>query len=141
VLDTVYVDYPALKIQPPPIPPRRQKHRSKIQNGFYLPALQAVTAAKGFIAGQFPTLAIAALSCGSSRGSVAAAVVIIKTEDSVLLADVLRGRKPLLATARSITNAVSLIDAFRKASSVERKIFGRVITPETIFDQVVVTTV
>jgi hypothetical protein len=138
VLDRLYVDQTTQKIQPPPIPPRRQKSRGKIQNGFYLPALQAVTAAKGFIAGQFPTLAVAALCCSSYRGSLAAAVAILKTEDPDLLTSVLAGRKPLLKTAKSIRNAIGLVDSFRRASSFELQIFGRVISPEKIFDEVVV---
>jgi hypothetical protein len=138
VLDTVHLDHPSLKIQPRPIPPRPKKRRSSIQGGYCLPALKAVAAARGYLAGQFPTLTIAALSCGSHKDSVGAAVVILRTEDSVLLADVLSGYMPLLSTARSMKYAVELIDAFQRSSTFELQIFGRVITPEKIFGEVVI---
>ena len=102
--------------------------------GISLPALRAITGARGFAVGAFPTLEMAALSCGSHRSSVAAATIILKAEDSALLADVITGRKPLLATARSILHAANLIDSFRRASGAERQIFARVITPGALFD-------
>lgn len=135
MLDTVHLDHPSLKIQPRLILPRPKKRKNRL-NGYCLPALRAITGARGYLTGTFPTLAVAAASCGSHKDSIGAAVVILKAEDGALLADVLAGRKPLLATAKSMTSAVSLIDAFRKASNVERKIFARVITPETLFEVV-----
>ena len=67
MLDRLHLGAPPQKIQPRPIPPRRRTRKGKIWNGYHLPALQAITAARGFIAGQFPTLVIAAISCGSSN--------------------------------------------------------------------------
>jgi hypothetical protein len=136
VLDRLYVDQTTQKIQPRPISLRRQKRRGRIVKGFYPPALRAVTGARGFATGVFPTLAIAALSFGSHRDSIRAATIVLKVEDNALLADVLAGRKPLLATAQSILHAANLIDSFRRASGTERQIFVRVITPGALFDVV-----
>jgi hypothetical protein len=137
VLDATYVDHSSLKIQSGRTPPRPKSRRSKIRNGYCLPALRAITGAKGFILRQFPTLNLAAISCGSSRDSIAAAVTILKVEDGTLLADVLAGRAPLAETARSLKHAVALIDAFQRASSAERRIFGRVVTAGAVFDAIV----
>jgi hypothetical protein len=36
-----------------------------------------------------------------------------------------------------VKNAADLIEAFWKSSSAERRLFGRTVTPEAIFDQVI----
>jgi hypothetical protein len=139
MLDTPHLyDVPTRIQSRPPRPAARSRQKQRIRNGVSPAALRAVTGARGLLAGQFSTIAVAALSCGSYRGSVTAAVAILKTEDLNLLTSVLAGRRPLLATARSIKHAVELIDAFRKSSSAELRVFGRVITPEKIFDEVVI---
>jgi hypothetical protein len=140
VLDRLYVDPITQKIQPPLSHSRPKRCKGKFQNGYCLSALKAVTGARGYLTGRFPTLTIAALSCGSHKDSVAAALVILKTEDNALLADVLSGHVPLLSTARSMKHAVELIDAFRQSDTTELQIFGRAIGPERIFDQVVIPT-
>jgi len=133
VLDRPHIDATTQQIQSLLNRPRLKKRKGKLVEGISLPALRAITGARGFAVGAFPTLEMAALSCGSHRSSVAAATIILKAEDSAL-ADVITGRKPLLATARSILHAANLIDSFRRASGAERQIFARVITPGALFD-------
>jgi hypothetical protein len=137
VLDRPNIDYVSSKIQPQQNHSPPKKRRGQFLGGYYVPALKAVTAARGYLAGQFPTLDLAAISCGSSKDSVAAAVAILKSEDPNLLTAVLGGRKPLLGTARSVQHAAALIDSFQRASSFELQTFGRVITPEKIFAEAV----
>jgi hypothetical protein len=135
MLDKLNVTHVTPKIQPRQRPRRRPK--PKIRNGIYPAALQALTAARAFITGTFPTLDAAALAHGSHRNAVSAAVAILKVDDAALTHDVLTGRRPLMAAAKSVKNAVDLIEAFWKSSSAERRLFGKTITAETIFDQVV----
>jgi hypothetical protein len=115
----------------------RRRSKPKIRNGVNLSALQAITAARAFIAGAFSTLDAAALAHGSHRNAVAAAVTLLKIDAVALTYDVLTGRKPLMRTARSVKNAADMVTAFQRASNEERKLFGRAVSPETIFDAVI----
>jgi hypothetical protein len=77
MLDRLHVDQTTQKIQPPLNHSRPKRCKGKFQNGYCLSALMAVTAARGYLARRFPTLTIAALSCGSHKNSVGAALVIL----------------------------------------------------------------
>jgi hypothetical protein len=134
MLDRPHIEDPRPNIQ---TRPSRRRSKPKICGGVNLAALQALAAARAFIAGTFPTLAAAALAHGSHRNAVAAAVAIVKVDDAGLTHDVLTGQSPLRDAAKSVKNAADLIEAFWKSSSAERRLFGRTVTPEAIFDQVI----
>jgi hypothetical protein len=137
MLDRPHIENTHPKIQTTPRPSRRRRLKAKIRNGVSPAALQALTAARAFIAGTFPTLDAAALAHGSHRNAVGAAVTILKVDDAALTNNVLSGQRPLMAAAKSVKNAADLIAAFWASSGAERRLFGKTITPATIFDEVV----
>jgi hypothetical protein len=116
----------------------RRSARRHFQNGQRLAALRAITAAKGYLAGIFPTIAVAAMSCGSNRIYVDAALVLLKTEDSILLEAVLAGEKPLVAAADEMKVVATLVSALRQATATDLATLGRIVGPGQVFDRVVV---
>jgi hypothetical protein len=98
--------------------------------------LKAFLAAKGYLTGRFPTLAIAANACGACPAYVAAAIVILKANDATLRNEVLDGIVPLLAAAKLIKQAVKLVEAFHASSATERVRFAQTVGPEVLFDTV-----
>jgi hypothetical protein len=117
--------------------PYRPRGR-RMRDGQCAAALRAITAAQGYLSGTFPTLNTAANCCGSNAAYVAAAVTVLKADDAALIGDVLQGAVPLMKAAASVSNAVRMIEAFKKGSSFERRIFGRVAGPAAVFDHAVV---
>jgi hypothetical protein len=109
-----------------------------MRDGKCAAAVRAIAGARGYLSGQFPTLSVAANSCGSNPSYVAAATVVLKADDSHLLADVLAGVVPLLEAAASVSNAVAMIEAFDKSTRAERRIFGKAVGPAAVFDDAVV---
>jgi hypothetical protein len=135
MLDSAYLNSVGWKNQPHhPYRPRGRIMRG----GQCAAALRALTAAKGYLGGQFPTLGIAANSCGTSPSYVRAGITILKANDAALIANVLSGVVPLLKAAASVKHAVDMIEAFAKSTRTERRIFGQAAGPATVFDEVVV---
>ena len=64
MLDRLDIGASSLEVKGQSPRPRRQR-KPKICNGICLAALQAITAARGFLIGTFPSVEIAAMSCGA----------------------------------------------------------------------------
>jgi hypothetical protein len=78
-------------------------------------ALRAVTAARLYSRGEMPTLAQAAIACGSTPAHVQAAATIMRAEDEKLLALVLGGMRPLVSVACQARRQADLLAAWRAA--------------------------
>jgi hypothetical protein len=120
---------------------RRHRYRSPrrhFRNQQRAAVLRAVTAAKIYLDGTLPTLAAAAIACGSNVHYVGAAVTLLKSENGVLLGRVLRGAMPLLAAAREAKRVASLVSAYREASADDLVVFTRVIGPANLWDNAIV---
>jgi hypothetical protein len=100
--------------------------------------VKAFLAAKGYLDGQFPTLASAASFYGTNPAYVAAAVALIKAGDDDLIKKVLRGSASLLAAAGSVRRVVRMVEDFGMSSATERRWFGQAVGPAKVFDDVVV---
>jgi hypothetical protein len=89
-----------LKVTPThrqPYAPRRRRQR----NGLCAAALRAFTAAKLYQRGEFKSLVAGANGCGSNPRYVKAALILKRTNNTVLVNDVLLGDRPLLAAAKA----------------------------------------
>jgi hypothetical protein len=100
--------------------------------------VRAITAARLYASGAVPTLAAAAIACGSSVPYVAAGVTLLKSEDSGLLDRALRGAMPLLVAARGARRVARLISAYRGALSDDLVTFTRTIGVANVWDEIIV---
>ena len=73
----------------------------------------------------------------SNRTYTSAAVLLLKAADTALLENVLDGSVSMLEAAASVKNAVRMIEAFDAGSTAERRLFGQVVGPAKVFDDVV----
>jgi hypothetical protein len=95
---------------------RRQSARRRfLRDGQCAAALRAITGARGCLSGQFPTIAIAAVSVGSNVHYVKAAVTIIQTEDPTLINRAMCGES-ILSIAVEVKPLAKLMAAYRSAS-------------------------
>ena len=125
---------PAALRQSSPCHPRGRR----LLCGTSVAALRALTAAVQYLNGEVPTLGAAVAACGSNVHYVAAAVVLIKANDTALITQVLNGSVPLLRAAKSVEQAVRLVEAFSASSATERRMFGQAVGPSKLFDDAVV---
>ena len=121
---------------------RRRDHRRSPRRHFRnrqrAAVVRAVTAARVYASGVAPTLAAAAIACGSNVAYVAAAVTLLKSEDGVLLDRALRGATPLLAAASEAGAVARLVSAYRGASPDDLATFTRTIGVANIWDEILV---
>jgi hypothetical protein len=100
-----------------PVKPRRhyQRRGRRFRHGQRAAALRGVTAARAYLRGDFSSLVEAADGHGSCAQYVAAAIVVLKAEDSSFLAAVLSGAVPLLEAAKQAERVAKLVTALRTA--------------------------
>jgi hypothetical protein len=113
---------------------RRRPGRRRFRD---LAALRAVTAAKLFATGSLPSMVAAAEACGSNPAYVRAAIVLLKSENSVLIDRVLRGHVPLLTAAKEVRRLAEAVHTFRQLTLADRPVFTRIIGPGELFDTTV----
>src|SRR5262245_24106325 len=90
----------------------RPRHR-RMLGGVCTAALRAVTAAKLHLDGKASSLDAAAISCGTCRGYVRDALIVLQSENATLLERVLFGHLPLPAAAKQARRVAALVDAYR----------------------------
>jgi hypothetical protein len=115
----------------------RQSPRRQIRNGQRAAALRAITAAKLYLRGEFPTIAIAAGSCGSCTAYVQAAMVLIRAGAEKVISSVLSGYLPLLVAANELRLTVELVEAYRRARPQDLARAARVVGAEKLFTTMV----
>jgi hypothetical protein len=117
----------------------KKRRRSQIHHGQRRAAIQAVTAARAYLAKLpwAPTIAVAAAYHGSTPSYVCAAIVLLRSGDEHALELVMRGVWPLLETAARLKPRVMLIEAFDHASAADRAALGRVRSVSAIWDEVI----
>jgi hypothetical protein len=108
-----------------------------MRHGVCAAALRAITAARLYLSGQIPNLHKAAESCGSNVKYVLAAIVVLRSENSVLLDRVLRGHVPLLAAASQVRRLVELLDAYKATNEKDHVTCFRTAGPDRVFEEVV----
>jgi hypothetical protein len=140
---TVVSHGPSAPASPATSPPlqvtrvRRRQYssaRRHFRAGCRASVLRALTGARGYRNGWFSTVSEAAIACGSNVTYVAAAIVLIESENTTLVDQVLTGKVSLLAAAKEIGRLAELVTAYRKASAADRVQFARAIGPSTLFD-------
>jgi hypothetical protein len=109
-----------------------------MRDGQCAAAVRAVNGARGFLDHRFSNLATAALCCGSCASYIRAAIVLLKSENAVMLERALRGEIPLLAAAAQTQRIAKLVNAYRAASAADRVAFARTVGPTTLFDSTLV---
>ena len=82
-------------------------------------ALCAVTAARRLVFGLKTSIAAEAARTGSTPVKVTAAITILKSEDQVLLHQVLRGEVPLAVAAKRVKRLAALVSAYRNATDTD----------------------
>ena len=115
----------------------RLRHR-RMRAGRCAAAVRALTAAKIYLAGEVPNLPTAALCCGSCVTYVQDILILIKSENEIMLSRVLRGQMPLAAAAKQMRQVADLVAAYRGAGVDDRVAFAKAIGPTTLFDSVLV---
>jgi hypothetical protein len=115
----------------------RRNPRRQIRNGQRAAARRAITAAGFYLRGDFPSIAIAAESCGSCTAYVQAAIVLIRAGNKQAIDSVLTGVLPLLAIANELRPTVKLVEAYRNARPQDLKRAGRMVGPEKLFTTMV----
>jgi hypothetical protein len=115
----------------------RQSPRRQIKNGQRAAALRAITAAKLYLRGEFPSIAIAAESCGANTTYVQAAMVLIRAGNKNVLDGVLHGHLPLLGAAEELRGMVDLVEAYRRARQQDLARAARVDGAENLFTTMV----
>jgi hypothetical protein len=113
---------------------KRRPYRKQVQHGIRLAVLRANTAAQLCMRGKYCSLKGAARACGSTVPYVAAALIVIKSEDIVVQQRLLTGQLSLLETARRLRQQAALIGAYRGASATDRIKFAVVIGPTNLFE-------
>jgi len=101
----------------------RQSPRRRFRNGNRAAALRAFTGAGLYANGL--TLACAAMCCGSCTQYVRAAVILRRSEDAVLIDQVLAGYVDLQRAAARVKRAADLVAAYRAGSDDDRIHFAR----------------
>jgi hypothetical protein len=112
---------------------RRRARCPQLRDGVCTAALRAFSAAKPYLSDEFDSLG-AARACGSNAPYVAAAIVLIRSENTAVQQDVLAGRVSLLPAAHQLRKFVRLVAAFREASASDRVMFGCVVGPTNLFE-------
>ena len=120
------------------------RHRSRyrprgrqFRHGQRAAVLRAVTAARAYLRGGFSSLAGAANAHGSCPSYVAAAVVVLQSEDVDLVTRVLSGRGSLLDAAKTVKHLAALVTAWRAASVRERRWFGPTVGEGRLWDEAI----
>ena len=118
---------------------RRGRHR---RNGHCAAALRAFTGARLFLQEAVPSLIAAADACGSNPRYVKAMVVLIRSENTSLRHDVLRGNVPLLMAARQMQRIADLVTAYRAAATVPKDLAtaGEIVGVANLWDTMIVPT-
>jgi hypothetical protein len=116
---------------------RRRSSRRHFKGGQSAAALRAITGARLYLDKSIPTLAGAAVSVGSNIAYVKAAVVLVKSENQILLDRVLEGHVTLLAAAAQVQRVADLVSAYRAASTDDLVALGRTVGAEQLFTNVI----
>jgi hypothetical protein len=90
-----------------------------------------------YLSGQIPNLLKAAESCGSNTKYVIAAIILLRSENSVLLDRVLRGHVSITAAASQVRRLVDLVAAYRAADVNDHVASFRALGPDRVFDELV----
>jgi hypothetical protein len=96
--------------------------------------VRALTAAGLYLQKVAPTVRAAAERCGSNPHYVEAACSLLQAENTSLLADVIKGRVPLLQAAREAERLGTLVAAYRAASAADRVAFAKAVGPTVLFE-------
>jgi hypothetical protein len=100
--------------------------------------VRALTAAQLYLDGKVPSLAAAALSCGSCRTYVQAALILLRSENATMVERVRRGHLLLPVAAKQMKQVADLVAAYRIARGEDRVLFAKIIGPTTLFDTALV---
>ena len=117
--------------------PRRSRRR-QYEGGVCRAARRAFTAGLMYLQNPGLTLKTAAELTGSNVAYATAAVVTLQSEDHALQEAVLAGKVPLLTAAKRVRSAAKLIAAYRGADQAAKLAFGTAVSPEVMWDQVMV---
>jgi hypothetical protein len=98
----------------------RRRRRRQVLHGRRQAALRAFHAARLVLQGY--AVLYAAMCCGSNKRYVEAMVILVQSENTVLLEQVLTGHVPVLQAAESMKNAAAAITALKKCSVLEREL-------------------
>jgi hypothetical protein len=112
----------------------RQSRNRQFKNGRRNAAVRAFTGAQLVRSGIAPTIAAAAERTGTTRAYVHAALAVLESENTSLIADVINGRVGLLAAAQQVKQLGALVSAYRQASAADRVAFAKTIGPTVLFD-------
>jgi hypothetical protein len=112
----------------------RRQSLPRFRDGYCTAAVRAFTAAGLVIDGKAPTLRAAALRCGANVAYVRAAITLLRSENTSLMAKVAKGKVSMLAAAREVKRLGALVTAYRQASAADRVAFAKAVGPTVLFD-------
>jgi hypothetical protein len=112
----------------------RRQSLPRFRDGYCTAAVRAFTAAGLIIDKKAPTLRAAALRCGTTVTYTGAAVTVLLSENTSLMAKVVRGKIPMMAAARETKRLAKLVAAYRAGTAADRVAFAKTIGPTVLFD-------
>ena len=125
-------------IKPHPVKAHPYRRRGRrFRHGQRAAALRAQTGARLYLQGAVPSLVAAAEACGSNPRYVEAAVIVLRSEDTVLLNHVLSGTVPLLEAAKGAKRVANLVAAFRAASPTDCSHVGSIVGVTAVWDSMI----
>jgi hypothetical protein len=113
---------------------QRQSSRRHFHHGQRRAVVRAFTAARLYINGA--TLAAAEV-CGSNTAYVQAATILLRSDNTALISNVLAGRVSILQAAAQVWRLVDLVTAYRHAEDAHKVAFARACGAEAIFNVLV----
>jgi hypothetical protein len=113
---------------------QRQSPHRRFRNGKRAAALRAFTAATLYASGSAPSVAAAAVCCGSCVQYVRAAVILQRSENTSLIKEVVAGRVDLQRAGAQARRVADLISAYRRAADEDRVSFARACDAEQILN-------
>jgi hypothetical protein len=140
------VAFPVLEFnQKPSIPLGRKSPKRhyrprgrRFRHGRCAAAVRALTGAKLLLKGEMPNLVMAAEATGSNPGYIAFMIIVLQSEDHVLLHDVLAGMISLHKAAKWAKPVADLVVAHRRANASELARYGRAVGTAELWDETIV---
>src|SRR5262249_10653762 len=119
-------------------PRRRYRPRGRrFRHGRCAAALRALSGAKLLVEGEVSNLVAAAEACGSNPQYISFMIIVLQSEDQVLLHDVLAGMISLGKAAKWAKPVADLVVSHRRANASELARYGRAVGTTELWDQVV----
>src|SRR5262249_14906218 len=106
----------------------------RFRNNQRAAALRAFTAASLFASGSAPSVAAAAVCCGSCPPYLGGAGTALPSQNKTIIKEMLSGAMGLSRAAAQVRRVADLVSAYRRAADKDRVSFARAGNAEQLLD-------